>query len=71
MNQVVRPENRREFMNKLVVPYDQQVGNPNSVFSEETKLGQPENNRAIQSYLRNGWIIFEKWPHQLTFIKNK
>ena len=48
MNQVVRPENRREFMNKLVVPYDQQVGNPNSVFSEETKLGQPENNRAKQ-----------------------
>ena len=48
MNQVVRPENRREFMNKLVVPYDQEVGNPNSVFSEPTKLGQPENNRARQ-----------------------
>jgi hypothetical protein len=48
MNQVVRPENRREFMNKLIVPYDQEVGNPNSVFSEPTKLGQPENNRATQ-----------------------
>jgi hypothetical protein len=48
MNQVVRPENRREFMNKLIVPYDQEVGNPNSVFSEPTKLGQPENNRARQ-----------------------
>jgi len=32
---------------------------------------KPENNKAIQSYLRNGWVIFEKWPHQLTFIKNK
>jgi len=48
MNQVVRPENRREFMNKLIVPYDQHVGNPNDVFSQETKLGQPENNRAKQ-----------------------
>jgi hypothetical protein len=48
MNQVVRPENRREFMNKLIVPYDQQVGNPNSVFSDPAKLGQPENNRARQ-----------------------
>ena len=48
MNQVVRPENRREFMNKLIVPYDKKVGNPNSVFSEPAKLGQPENNRAKQ-----------------------
>ena len=32
---------------------------------------KPENNKAIQSYIRNGWVIFEKWPHQLTFIKNK
>ena len=32
---------------------------------------KPENNKAIQSYLRNGWVIFEKWPHQLTFTKNK
>lgn len=52
MNQVVRPENRREFMNKLIVPYDTKVGNPNSVFSEETKLGQPEKNRAYQISLK-------------------
>jgi GNAT superfamily N-acetyltransferase len=32
---------------------------------------KPENNVAIQSYLRNGWVIFEKLHHQLTFIKNK
>lgn len=44
--QIVRPENRREFLNKLVDPYDSKVGNPNTIFSEPTKLGQPENNRA-------------------------
>lgn len=48
MNQVVRPENRREFMNKLIVPYDKSEGNKNNVFSEPTKLGQPEKNRAKQ-----------------------
>jgi len=48
MNQTVRPQNRREFMNKLVTPYDEKTGNPNSIFSEETKLGQPEINRAKQ-----------------------
>jgi ribosomal protein S18 acetylase RimI-like enzyme len=32
---------------------------------------KPENIKAIQSYLRNGWKIFEKLPRQLTFIKNK
>lgn len=46
--QVVRPTNRQEFMNKLVEPYDKQVGNPNVVFSEPTKLGQPEQNRAYE-----------------------
>lgn len=51
--QVVRPTNRQEFMNKLVEPYDQQVGNPNVVFSEPTKLGQPENNRALEISERN------------------
>jgi len=51
--QVVRPSNRQEFMNKLVEPYDQQVGNPNTVFSEPTKLGQPENNRALEISERN------------------
>lgn len=48
MNQTVRPQNRREFMNKMITPYDATTGNPNSIFSEETKLGQPENNRAKQ-----------------------
>lgn len=43
---IPRPENRVEFMNKLVIPYDQTVGNPNSVFSEPYKPGQPEINRA-------------------------
>lgn len=51
--QVVRPTNRQEFMNKLIEPYDQQVGNPNTVFSEPTKLGQPENNRALEISERN------------------
>lgn len=48
MNQTVRPQNRREFMNKLIVPYDKSEGNKNNVFSEPTKLGQPEKNRAKQ-----------------------
>lgn len=45
-NQTVRPASRREFMNKLVEPYDPKSGNPNEIFSEPTKLGQPELNRA-------------------------
>jgi hypothetical protein len=44
--QTVRPQNRREFMDKLVKPYDPKLGNPNQIFSEPTKLGQPEINRA-------------------------
>ena len=48
MNQTVRPQNRREFMNKLIVPYDKSEGNKNNIFSEPTKLGQPEKNRAKQ-----------------------
>jgi len=46
--QIVRPTNRREFMDKLVEPYDPKSGNPNAVFSESTKLGQPEENRAYE-----------------------
>jgi hypothetical protein len=53
--QVVRPTNRTEFMNKLVEPYDPKVGNPNVVFSEPTKLGQPENNRALEVSERKDW----------------
>jgi hypothetical protein len=46
--QIVRPKNRQEFMNELIVPYDKKEGNPNVVFSEPTKLGQPEQNRAYE-----------------------
>lgn len=46
--QIVRPTNRREFMDKLVEPYDPKSGDPNAVFSEPTKLGQPEQNRAYE-----------------------
>lgn len=52
MNQVVRPQNRREFMSKLITPYETKAGQSN-VFSEEAKLGQPENNRAKQISLKN------------------
>lgn len=31
---------------------------------------KPENTIAIHSYLRSGWVIFEQWPKQITFIKN-
>ena len=43
---IPRPENKVEFMNKLVIPYDETFGNPNSVFSEPYKPGQPQFNRA-------------------------
>jgi hypothetical protein len=46
--QTVRPTNRKEFMNKLVEPYDPKYGNPNVVFSDPAKLGQPEQNRAYE-----------------------
>jgi transcriptional regulator of acetoin/glycerol metabolism len=46
MNQTVRPTSRREFMSKLVDPYDPKNHIPTEVFSEPTKLGQPEINRA-------------------------
>jgi hypothetical protein len=45
-NQTVRPINRKEFMSKLVDPYDPKNHIPTEVFSEPTKLGQPEINRA-------------------------
>jgi len=51
--QVVRPENRQEFMSKLVGPaYDPQYGTVPKPFSEPTKLGQPEQNRAYQTTLK-------------------
>lgn len=43
-----RPENRREFMNKLVTPSDPTIGNPNQVYSETVRPGQPEFNRAYE-----------------------
>ena len=50
--QQTRPLNRKEFMNKLVVPYDKEIGNPNSVFSDPQKLGQPEINRAYETSVK-------------------
>ena len=47
--QQVRPQNRREFMDKLYVPADPQYGNPNITFSEPFKPGQPEFNRAYET----------------------
>jgi len=36
-------------MNKLIIPADKQYGNPNLVFSEPFKPGQPEFNRAYET----------------------
>jgi hypothetical protein len=47
--QQVRPKNRKEFLDKLVVPQDPHYGNPNLVFSEPFKPGQPEFNRAYET----------------------
>jgi len=47
-NQVTRPKNRKEFMDKLVTPYLPKQGGPNPQFSEPEKLGQPETNRALE-----------------------
>lgn len=53
-NQVVRPQNRKEFMSKLVEPaYAPKEGKPEVPFSEPTKLGQPEINRAYQVSTKN------------------
>ena len=47
--QVVRPENRREFMSKIIGPaYAPNEGTVQKPFSEPTKLGQPENNRSLE-----------------------
>lgn len=46
--QTVRPQNRREFMNAFVDPYDTQMGNPNIIPSEPFKPGEPEFNRAYE-----------------------
>ena len=49
MAQIVRPPTRREFLDKLRVPTDPEYGNPNLVFSEPFKPGQPEFNRAFET----------------------
>jgi hypothetical protein len=47
--QNVRPQNRREFMSKIVGPaYDPKEGEVPVPFSEPAKLGQPETNRAYE-----------------------
>lgn len=46
--QQVRPQTRREFMDKLYVPTDPEYGNPNITFSDPFKPGQPEHNRAYE-----------------------
>lgn len=46
-NQPVRPENRKEFMSRLLdTAYDPRYPIQEQVFSEPAKLGQPEQNRA-------------------------
>lgn len=51
--QKVRPQNRREFMSKLVGPaYAPEYGEVPKPFSEPTKLGQPEENRAHQTSVK-------------------
>lgn len=47
-----RPESKREFMNKLVVPYDPQIGNPNEVYSATVRPGQPEFNRSNETSMK-------------------
>ena len=52
--QGTRPQNRREFMNTLVEPYDQAnpisqpAGNPNEIYTEPKQVGMPEVNRAYE-----------------------
>jgi len=50
--QQVRPQTRKEFMNKLVKPTDPKYGNPNLIFTEPFKPGQPEINRAYETSFR-------------------
>ena len=51
--QQVRPLTQREFLNKMVKPTDPQYGDPNLIFSEPFKPGQPEINRAYETSFRN------------------
>jgi len=49
----IRPQNRREFLDSLVTPYDTEVGNPNIIYSEPFKPGQPEFNRAYEVSMKD------------------
>lgn len=51
--QSTRPSNKREFMDKLIIPYDQRYPNPNQIPSEPYKAGQPENDRSKEISLKN------------------
>ena len=51
--QTTRPQNRREFMNKLVIPYDERYPNTNEIFTEPYKAGQPEKDRSKEISLKN------------------
>jgi hypothetical protein len=51
--QQVRPKNRREFMNSLVIPTSPAEGNPNIIPSEPFNPGQPEFNRALEVSLKD------------------
>jgi hypothetical protein len=48
--QQTRPRKRTEFMQSLETPYVQPI--PDPVFTEPQKLGQPENNRALEYSLK-------------------
>jgi hypothetical protein len=52
-----RPETRREFMNKLVVPYDEKIGNPNQVYSETVRPGQAEFNRSYETSMKGDTTV--------------
>ena len=53
--QTVRPQNRKEFMSKLIGPaYDPKEGTVPKPFSEPAKLGQAEQNRGYQNSVKGG-----------------
>lgn len=49
-----RPGTRREFMDKLVTPYDEVTGNPNQIFSKTVLAGTPEFNRSLEISQKTG-----------------
>jgi hypothetical protein len=68
-----RPQNRREFLDTLVMPYDQTMGNPNEILSEPLVPGTPEVNRALQmshkmKTLRNSLLVYKIMMKQYNTI---